>query len=94
MMCNDFEQHVRWVEYRKIMDALELRVPSYQSELDLPETDDIRINDIGPVMRSAGDEIELVPMSFSFPPGRPGGAPVFNFRSDGRHFATVREGAG
>jgi putative SOS response-associated peptidase YedK len=28
-----------------------------------------------------------VPMSFSFPPGRPGGAPVFNFRSEGRHFA-------
>jgi putative SOS response-associated peptidase YedK len=26
-------------------------------------------------------------MTFSFPPGRPGGAPVFNFRSEGRHFA-------
>lgn len=26
-------------------------------------------------------------MSFSFPPGRPRGAPVFNFRSEGRHFA-------
>jgi putative SOS response-associated peptidase YedK len=38
-------------------------------------------------MRVAGDEVELVPMSFSFPPGRPRGAPVFNFRSEGRHFA-------
>jgi putative SOS response-associated peptidase YedK len=85
-MCNDYEQHVRWVEYRSVMQALKLRVPSHQSELDLPEADDIRIADIGPVMRSAGSEIELAPMTFSFPPGRPGGAPVFNFRSEGRHF--------
>jgi putative SOS response-associated peptidase YedK len=26
-------------------------------------------------------------MTFAFPPGRPRGAPVFNFRSEGRHFA-------
>jgi putative SOS response-associated peptidase YedK len=86
-MCNDYEQRVRWAEYCKMMQALELRIPSRQSELDLPQADDIRINDTGPVMRAAGNEIELVPMTFSFPPGRPGGAPVFNFRSEGRHFA-------
>jgi putative SOS response-associated peptidase YedK len=39
-------------------------------------------------MRAAGDAVELVPMSFSFPPGRPGGAPVFYFRSEGRRFAS------
>jgi hypothetical protein len=84
-MCNDYEQHVRWADYCKMMRALELAIPSHQGELDLPEADDFRINDIGTVMRAAGSEIELVPMSFSFPPGRPGGAPVFNFRSEGRH---------
>jgi len=73
-MCNDYEQHVRWAEYYKMMQALELTIPSRQSELDLPQADDIRINDTGPVMRSTGDEIELVPMTFSFPPGRPGAA--------------------
>jgi putative SOS response-associated peptidase YedK len=86
-MCNDYEQHVRWAEYCKTMQALALAIPHRQGEFDLPQADDIRINDIGPVMRAAGDEIELVPMSFSLPPGRPGGAPVFNFRSEGRHFA-------
>jgi hypothetical protein len=69
------------------MQALDLGIPGDQSELDLPEADDIRINDRGPVMRAAGNAIELVPMTFSFPRGRPGGAPVFNFRSEGRHFA-------
>jgi hypothetical protein len=61
-MCNDYEQHVRWADYRKMMQALDLAIPSHQTELDLPQADDIRINDIGPVMRAAGKEIELVPM--------------------------------
>jgi putative SOS response-associated peptidase YedK len=86
-MGNDYEQHVRWADYCKMRQALQLGIPSRQSELDLPQADDIRINDAGPVMRAADNEILLVPMTFSFPPGRAGGAPVFNFRSEGRHFA-------
>jgi putative SOS response-associated peptidase YedK len=84
-MCNDYEQHVRWKEYCKLMQELELGVPAHQTELDLPQADDIKISDKGPVMRAAGDGVELVPMSFSLPPSGKG-APVFNFRSEGRHF--------
>jgi putative SOS response-associated peptidase YedK len=84
-MCNDYEQHIRWAQYCAMMQAAELGIPTQQSQLDLPQADDIRINDLGPVMRASGNVIELVPMSFSFPPsGRAG--PVFNFRSEGRHF--------
>jgi hypothetical protein len=64
-MCNDYEQHVRWGEYRKTMQNLELGISSQQTEPDLPQADDIRINDIGPVMRAADDGIELVPMTKS-----------------------------
>ena len=85
-MCNAYEQHVKWVEYVQMMQALELGIPTQQTELDLPESDDIRINDMAPVMRAAGNGIELVPMNFSFPPSNPKGGPVFNYRSDGRHF--------
>jgi hypothetical protein len=42
----DLEQHVRWAEYRKIMEDLQLGIPSQQSELDLPQADDVRINDL------------------------------------------------
>lgn len=84
-MCNDYEQHVRWAEYCKMMQNLELGIPSQQIELDLPQSDDIKISDVGPVMRAAGNGIELVPMNFSFPPSGRGG-PVFNFRSEGRRF--------
>ncbi|MBZ9748337.1 SOS response-associated peptidase family protein [Mesorhizobium sp. CO1-1-7] len=86
-MCNDYEQHILWAEYCKMMQRLELGMPTGQSEGDLPQADDIKINDVGPVMRAAGNGIELVPMNFSFPPSSPRGGPVFNFRSEGRSFA-------
>jgi putative SOS response-associated peptidase YedK len=85
-MCNAYEQHVRWVEYCQMMQALELEIPTQQTELDLPQADDIRINDMGPVMRATGNMIELAQMNFSFPPSGPRGGPVFNFRSEGRDF--------
>src|SRR4051812_41119451 len=84
-MCNDYEQHIRWAQYCAMMQAAELGIPTRQSELDLPVADDTRINDMGPVMRAAGNVIELVPMNFSFPPAGRGG-PVFNFKSAGRRF--------
>ena len=85
-MCNDYEQHIRWAEYCDMMQALKLGIPTHQNELDLPQADDIRVNDMAPVMRAAGNQIELSPMNFSFQPSGRGG-PVFNFRSEGRHFA-------
>jgi hypothetical protein len=88
-MSNDYEQQARWAEYHKMIQALELGIPSHQSELDLPQADDVGINDAGPVMRAVGDAIELAPMTFSFPPVRAGGAPVFNFRSEGPNWAAM-----
>ena len=85
-MCNDYEQHVKWREYQDMMQALALGTPTDQSECDLPQADDIRINDVGPVMRAAGNGIELAPMRFGFPPSSPKGGPVFDFRSEGRRF--------
>lgn len=68
-----------------MMQDLELGIPTQQTELDLPEADDIKINDRGPVMRAAGNHLELASMNFSFPPSGRGG-PVFNFRSENRRF--------
>jgi hypothetical protein len=42
-------------EYCAMMQALELGIPSQQSELDLRRADDIKINELGPVMRAAGN---------------------------------------
>lgn len=72
-MCNDYEQPIRGAQYCAMMQAAELGIPTQQSQLDLPQADDIRINDLGPVMRAYGNVIELVPMNFSFPPSGRGG---------------------
>jgi putative SOS response-associated peptidase YedK len=91
-MCNAYEQHVKWVEYVKMMQALELNIPTQQTDLDLRQADDIRINDMGPVMRATANdnEIELEPMNFGLPSDQPKRGPVFNFRSDGRNFSNSK----
>jgi putative SOS response-associated peptidase YedK len=85
-MCNDYEQHVSWAQYCKMMQLLELGTATQQDELDLRQADDIKIGDVGPVMRVAGNAVELAPMKFGFPPSSPRGGPVFNFRLEGRQF--------
>lgn len=83
-MCNDYEQHVTHKQYLDAIKALEL--DSTGSGADMPQADDIRIGDMGPVLRAAGNGVEIVSMRFGWPPPRPKAAPVFNFKSDGRHF--------
>ena len=54
-MCNDYEQHIAWAEYCRMMQSLALDIPSHQTELDLPMACDIPINDPAPIMRAAGE---------------------------------------
>jgi len=76
-----------YAAYCQMMQALELGIPTGQTEAELVQADDIKIGDIGPVMRAAGNGIELVPMKFGFPTPKPKAGPIFNFRSEGRKFA-------
>ncbi|WP_225248022.1 hypothetical protein [Mesorhizobium sp. J8] len=50
-----------------MMASLALKIPAHQTELDLPQADDIRINDPAPIMRGGGDAIGLASMTFDFP---------------------------
>ena len=85
-MCNDYEQHVSYAAYAEAIRALELSAPAAESAAVLPQADYIRIGDFGPVIRAAGNGVELVLMKFGFPPPRPKAGPIFNFKSDNRHF--------
>lgn len=85
-MCNDYEQHIRYAEYCKMMQEVGLDIPEHQSAADLPQADDIRIGDQGTVLRAISNAVELTQMTFGFPPKGHGG-PVFNFRSEGRDFS-------
>lgn len=85
-MCNDYEQHVTHSQYRKAIAALELEAGA-EAEAALLNADDIRIGDLGPVIRAAGNGVKLVPMRFGWPAPRPKAGPVFNFKSDKRDFS-------
>ena len=89
-MCNDYEQHVRYADYRRALEALQLNPPVAETAAALPEADDIKIGDLGAVVRIAGNGVELVPMTFGWPPPRPKAPPTFNFRSDNRSFKDSR----
>jgi hypothetical protein len=54
-----------------MMEQLGLGVPTEQTELDLPQADDIKVRDQGPVIRASGNGVELASMQFGFPPPRP-----------------------
>ena len=89
-MCNDYEQHVKWQLYKEALEAMNLQLPAAQGPDDLPQADDIRIGDSGPVVRVAGNGVELVQMTFGFPPPRPKRPRVFNFVSEKRDFSNSK----
>jgi putative SOS response-associated peptidase YedK len=86
-MCNAYEQQVTHAQYRKAVEALDLASSSSDA---LDTSGEIRIGDVGPVLRAAGNGVELVLMRFGWPAPRPRAGPVFNFKSDKRSFADSR----
>ena len=69
------------------MAAAQLGMPANASAAQLPCAADTRVGDTAPIVRAAGNVVELAPMRWGFAPARPRGPPVFNFRSEGRSFA-------
>jgi putative SOS response-associated peptidase YedK len=69
------------------MRAADLAIAEHQSDVDLPPAGDVWIGNAGPVAHRAGEVVELVQMRFGMAPATPRGGPIFNLRSEGRHFA-------
>ena len=86
-MCNDYEQYIEWKAFHDVMEKLELDLPSGDAKVDLPIADDIKVGDVGPVVRVAGNGVGLAQMTFGFPPPRPKRRRTFNFISEKRDFS-------
>ena len=89
-MCNDYEQHLNLKAFQDVMEQLDLGLPTNLSAKDLPEADDIKVGGTGPVVRAAGNGIELAQMTFGFPSPAPKRPRVFNFISEKRDFSDSR----
>ena len=89
-MCNDFGNDIPYSAYLEAFSETRIPVRFPRAAPNLQPREDIWPTDKAPVIRQMEDGIEFVQLRWGFPPGRPKGAPVINFRSDGRRFPKGR----
>jgi putative SOS response-associated peptidase YedK len=89
-MCNDFGNNVPYSAYLEAFSQIRVPVVFPTAAPNLEPRDDIRPTESAPVFRRREEGVELVQLRWGFPPARPKGAPVINFRSEGRRFPKGR----
>lgn len=90
-MCNDYRIKVDIETIRQDFSDLKIRIRFPEGIPNMQPRDDVRITDIGPIIRAAADgprSADLVQRRWSWP--GPSGKPVYNFRSEGREFTSGR----
>ncbi|HEY6258854.1 MAG TPA: SOS response-associated peptidase family protein [Xanthobacteraceae bacterium] len=83
-MCNEYGNHIPYDHYIAAFSRLKLPLFVKDNGPDLTPRDHIRIRDTAPVIRRAGDGVELTALTWA--PRSRNKKPVFNFRSEGRRF--------
>jgi putative SOS response-associated peptidase YedK len=86
-VCNDFEQAIAYQAYVELMSSTPWEPPPFEDPAILAPVDHIKITDPAAVIRLEDGQPKLSTLRWSFPPSGKGG-PIFNFRSEGRHFTT------
>ena len=89
-MCNDFGNRIPYDEYLRAFSQIRAPIKFPTAAPNLEPRDDIWPTDRAPVIRRREDGVELVQLRWGFPPARPKGAPIINFRSEGRRFPVGR----
>lgn len=89
-MCNDFGNNVPYSAYLEAFGQIRAPLVFPTAAPNLEPRDDIWPTDPAPVIRRREGGVELVQLRWGFPPARPKGAPVINFRSEGRRFPVGR----
>jgi putative SOS response-associated peptidase YedK len=89
-MCNDYRMKVDVGSIIEEFADLKIRIRFREGVPNLEPRDDIKITDLGPIVRRAEDvdEAELVQRRWSWPGSNK--RPVYNFRSEGREFTSNR----
>ncbi|WP_240953910.1 SOS response-associated peptidase [Sphingomonas sp. G-3-2-10] len=90
-MCNDYRLEVDMASIMEDFDDLKIKVDLREGMPNVAAREDIKITDSAPIVRSrAGGGGELVNRRWSWPAQGLKGKPVYNFRSEGRTFASNR----
>ena len=90
-MCNDFGNHIPYSDYLAAFSQTRIPVRWPKAAPNLEPREDIWPTDKAPVIRRLEyGTNEFVQLRWGFPPARPKGAPMINFRSEGRRFPVGR----
>src|SRR5438067_2511264 len=90
-MCNDYGNHIPYSDYLAAFSQTRIPVRWPKAAPNLEPRDDIWPTDRAPVIRRLENGTnEFAELRWGFPPARPKGAPIINFRSEGRHFSAGR----
>jgi putative SOS response-associated peptidase YedK len=90
-MCNDFGNRVPYDDYVRAFGRARIAVEWPAAAPNLEPRDDIWPTDPAPVIRRMEDRTNrFAVLRWGFPPARPKGPPVINFRSEGRRFPVGR----
>lgn len=90
-MCNDYRLMVELASIIEEFEHLKIKIRFPEGRPNIEAREDIRITDTAPIVRSTEGERgagELVQRRWSWP--GPSKKPVYNFRSEGREFASNR----
>ena len=89
-MCNDYGNNIPYTAYLAAFSETRIPVRFPRAAPNLEPRDDIWPTETAPVIRQMADGYEFVQLRWGFPPARPKGAPIINFRSEGRRFPKGR----
>ncbi len=89
-MCNDYGNHVPYNDYLEAFSQLRIPVRFPAAAPNLEPREDIWPTDTAPVIRQVANGFEFTQLRWGFPPARPRGAPIINFRAEGRRFPKGR----
>ncbi len=86
-MCNLYTQTTAPEAMRQLFARLDMPL-GFPEGIPNLQPRDVAITDPGPIVRAGNEGYDLLVRRWSWP--GPGGKPVYNFRSDGREFASGR----
>src|SRR5712671_525316 len=90
-MCNDFGNNIPYSDYLAAFSETRIPVKWPNAAPNVEPRDNIWPTDRAPVIRRLEHGTnEFSEFRWGFPPARPKGAPVINFRSEGRRFPVGR----
>jgi putative SOS response-associated peptidase YedK len=89
-VCNGYGNNVPYSAYLEVFHQLRAPIVLPTAAPNLEPREDIWPTETAPVFRRREEGVELAQLRWGFPPARPKGAPIINFRSEGRRFPNGR----